>query len=136
MNDELEQQQTRDHVLRAKLPWRNEELTECGRPVSDVASTITIGSFMVRLKKYGQQRTAFTMCMTCWHTCGHQAQWSTNPVGVMHRWTERARDREGDRMTTELRAVAALIEAHRDEFDQFITDSAHVTDLAERRKAR
>jgi hypothetical protein len=123
--------QTRDHVIRASLPWHDEELTECGRRTDDVARTITIEEFMARLRKYGQQRAAFTVCMTCWHTCGHQAQWDTDPVGVMQRWTQRDK---GDRMKTELRAIAALIDAHRDEFDQFITDSAHVTDLSQRRK--
>lgn len=31
----------RDHVTRAQLPWRTDELTECGRQLNDVATDLT-----------------------------------------------------------------------------------------------
>jgi hypothetical protein len=126
-----------DHVLRDPLPWRDDHLTECGRATSDVAGNIiTVAELVARFKKYGQQRTAFTVCMTCWERARYAREWTQNPEDVLLRELQRVRDRDGSRekMRAELQAIAALIAAHREEFDMFLIDLDQTTNLAERRK--
>lgn len=108
-----------DHVIRAPLPWRSEYLTECGRELSDVAAAITADQLAARIAEHGKQRTAFTVCITCWSTASsHRETWETDPIAVLHRETQRAgatlvnprTDRPGRvTLTAELRAIAALI---------------------------
>lgn len=137
----------RDHVIRENLPWRDEQLTECGRAANDVASTITREELRARVKKHGSQRTAFTVCMTCYNTVGHAPQWADNPTGVInrergtspivyHKWEKDGNGSHAqtgphvDQISIELHAIAELIAAHRDEYDQRVTaarDSALFT---------
>jgi len=138
----------RDHVIREPLPWRDEHLTECGRPLVDVASAITCDQLRWRLKEHGQQRTAFTVCMTCYHHL--HGGWDVDPVGVIqhegHRTGQPARgfaspvgapprDRQ---LIHELHAIAKLVEAHRDEFDRLVEEERTGAEwrerLAKRRK--
>jgi hypothetical protein len=140
----------RDHVIRDSLPWRTDELTECGRAVSDVASIITKEQLVWRLKQYGQQRTAFTVCMTCFSAARDSARWETNPTGMLSRDMRRGRmmtyrdyDRTSntygvvkvDRLSAELHAIAGLIEAHREEFDERVEASKQAALFAARRRA-
>lgn len=135
-----------DHVIRASLPWRSGHLTECGRDLNDVGSAITQQQLQVRVKEHGAQRTAFTVCMTCWSTASaHRETWESDPIAVLYRETQRTggalvsprSDRpERVRLTAELRAIAALIEAHRDEFDQYIAGLAETASLDAVRNAR
>lgn len=136
----------RDHVIRAVLPWRSGELTECGRELADVASAITIEQLIGRVKEHGKQRTAFTVCMTCWNTASSHRHdtWEVDPIGVIGREAERcgmfrvyvSQTPERDQLTAELRAIEALIVAHRDEFDQYIAGLAESVDLDAARRAR
>lgn len=135
-----------DHVVRSSLPWRSESLTECGRGLNDVGSAITQQQLHERVKEYGAQRTAFTVCMTCWTTASaHRETWESDPVALLYRETQRAggalvspRSDRPERvlLTAELRAIAALIEAHRDEFDQYIVGLAETASLDAVRNAR
>jgi hypothetical protein len=144
----------RNHIIREPLPWRSELLTECGRAVDDVASTITREQLVWRVKQYGQQRTAFTVCMTCYQTVNNSPRWDTHPAQVMARYirsgiTYSEYDRttgefgpvQVDRLGAELHAIAELIAAHREEFDERVTAAseaalfAHRRRLADRRKA-
>lgn len=136
----------RDHVARATFPWRTEQLTECGRELSDVAAFISRDQLLDRIKEHGQQRTAFTVCMTCWNTAAsYKENWETNPVGVMYRETQRVGaalvaprldDPERIALTAELRAIAALIHAHPDEFTDFIIGLAQAHDIDDARRKR
>ena len=120
-------QERRDHVARSMLPWRSDALTECGRPTSDVAQVITLDELDDRIMRNGEERTVFTVCMTCWQTSSLAARWETNPVGMIAREAVRAgighrepsSQPEACRFANELRAIAALIDAHRDEFDRY-----------------
>lgn len=144
----------RDHVIRARLPWRTDDLTECGRPVEDVGSTITREQLRWRLKQYGQQRTAFTVCMTCWGVARSEDVWETNPTGMISRDMRRGRGAivyydyqrpvDGvpqqptgphvDRLSVELHAIAEMIAAHRDEFDQRVQAATQAALFADRRR--
>ena len=120
-----------DHILRPSLPWRSPDegaITECGYDASKV-KTLTRDEFFQREKELGKQRTAMLTCMTCADTARRWGTWSDDPRLALdreitwergaHYWRER-NDR-GERLKDELLAIAALIEAHRSEFDDFIT---------------
>lgn len=146
-----------DHIARSMLPWRDETdaLTECGRPVQEV-SVAPVDELRARVKRVGQARAMFTVCLTCVERHDHRGRgetWNTNPVAVIGREVERVRSvypyalrdetatetrrrAERDRFAAELKAIAALINAHRDEFDGFITGLAATNDLTERRNKR
>lgn len=128
------------------MPWRSEHLTECGRDLSDVAAAINQQQLTARIKEHGKQRTAFTVCMTCWTTASsHRETWESDPIAVLYRETQRAGAAlvspssarpERVMLTAELRAIAALIEAHRDEFDQYIAGLAETANLDAARRQR
>lgn len=126
---------TRDHIVRANLPWRERPLTECGRFTEDVKTTITRDAFLARLAKLGKQRTAFTICMTC-ATNVHRwpSTFTQNPVEAMRRevWAHKTEDQ----LTAELRAIAELIAAHPDEFYGYLTGLDSTIDLAQARRKK
>jgi hypothetical protein len=117
-----------DHIIRPLLPWRSSEgsVTECGYDASKVKA-LTREEFFQREKDLGKQRAAMITCMTCADASRRWNTWETDPCQAMAReiaWERgewyRARTDRGDRLKQELTAVAALIEAHREEFDNTI----------------
>lgn len=114
-----------DHIVRPSLPWRpagDAAITECGYDASKVKA-ITRPEFFSRLKDLGQQRTAMLTCMTCSDTARRWGTWEDDPRLALEReitWERgggyRARTDRGRRLRDELDAIAALIEAHPDEF--------------------
>jgi len=67
-------------------------------------------------------------CMTCSDTAGRWGTWEDDPRRALEReiiWEwgggYRARQDRGERLKDELLAIAALIKAHRDEFDAAVT---------------
>jgi len=116
-----------DHIIRPSLPWRLDiGITECGYDASKVKA-ITRQEFLQRFKDLGQQRCAMLMCMTCYDTCRRWGTWEDDPRKAVEReiiWEHgggyRARDDHGTRLRDELLAIAALIEAHRAEFETTI----------------
>lgn len=130
-----------DHVLRPQLPWRrgDAEITECGYEASKV-STLTRDQFKQRLKDMGQQRTAMLTCMTCSNTASRWCDWTGDPRKAMQReieWegTYRNNDR-GVRLRDELQAIAALIDAHPDEFASNVESIAQRRAWVEKKAAR
>ena len=123
-----------DHILRPQLPWRSDAgMTECGYDAAKV-STLTRDLYAARLRDMGQQRCALVTCMTCPSTYQRWAPWEDDPRRALGREIEwevgayYSRDsRRGFRLRDELQAIAALIEAHRDEF------TAHVANTEQRR---
>jgi hypothetical protein len=95
-------------------------MTECGLNAASV-KTLSRDEFFSRLKDFGRQRTALTTCMTCSDTAERHGTWNDDPRLALEReirWEVawRRTDR-GQQLRDELLAIAALIEAHRDEFD-------------------
>ena len=121
-----------DHILRPQLPWRQGgDITECGYNAEKVP-TLTREAYFARVKELGQQRAAMLTCMTCAQTAGRWSTWEDDPRQAMQReveweWQGRWYKDRGTRLRDELLALAALAEAHRDEFD------AHVAAAEERR---
>ena len=121
-----------DHVLRPRLPWRQEDLTECGRDPANLP-TITRDDLINRVRKLGQQRTVFTVCMTCWHRSAYSKPWADEPEAVLEREIQR---RKPQRLRHELTAITLLIDAHRDEFNELLNGLAGTPSLADHRRNR
>ncbi len=122
-----------DHILRPSLPWRPGEaaITECGYDASKVKA-LTRPEFFEREKALGKQRMAMMTCMTCSDTARRWGRWEDDPRLALQREIEwergqnywaRSREDRGHRLLDELSAIAALIEAHRDEFDAAVTEN-------------
>ena len=126
-----------DHIKRPNLPWREpSRVTECGLN-ADSVKTLSREDYFARLKDLGQQRTAMLTCMTCGDTARRHGTWADDPRAAVAREIEwegvrsgwgRPSDKRGVRMKDELTAIAALIEAHKDEFE------AAVHEIEERRR--
>lgn len=144
VRDEKPEKLRIDHVQRGPLPWREAELTECGLPIAD-HPVITRDTYLARLREWGQERTRFTVCRTCAHTAGNYATWEQDPVSTIKREAERcgwfpSRGDEGrDLFTRELRAFAALAEAHEEEFRGYVeglTETVSLVDFARKNRKR
>lgn len=115
-----------DHIIRPQLPWRTDAgITECGLNAAK-APTLTREEFFQRLKDMGQRRTAMMTCMTCSDTASRWGTWDDDPRKALEReiqWEARwgRRDR-GCRLRDELLAIAALVDAHYDEFHASIAE--------------
>lgn len=130
------------HIRRTPLPWRQDEgLTECGRDAAGYP-TWTRDEAVAQRARLGQSRFAMVICMTCMDRARvrYYVEQDRGLLPVLEReivrcTTKRGTD-EADRLTAELEAMVALVEAHRDEFDGYLADRAGTTSLAERRKQR
>jgi hypothetical protein len=131
-----------DHIIRPLLPWRSDGgITECGYDATKVKA-ITRAEFFQRKKDLGQQRCAMLTCMTCADTASRWESWENDPRQAMAReihWERgewRPRTDRGTRLHDELIAIAALIEAHRDEFEATITENVGRREWLEKKAAR
>jgi hypothetical protein len=123
-----------DHVARAGLPWRPEHRTECGLAPGG-RQVISRDELVAKLKREGQRRAAMTTCMTCLDTATRHQTWAQDPASAMRREIP-LYGRDLDVVNGELRAIAALINAHREEFDGFLAALAGTVRLADARTAR
>lgn len=120
------------HIERGMLPWRSERMTECGRAVD--RPTWTRGEAVAEYERLGRQQFSLAVCMTCYNTANNNPDWDHNPISCMHRHTGWGSHEE--RLTAELRAIATLIEAHRDEFDGTVAALLDASELAAKRQER
>lgn len=145
-----------DHVARQPLPWRTEaQLTECGKEIADLDPdrVITIDELFARIRRLGQMRSAYTTCMTCFEAARRNR--SDRPDGVatvareIHalRWVAGVTDLQfvqrddpiaerRRRLAIEMDAIAALVAAHREEFDGFLAGREETVSLDEQRARR
>lgn len=133
-----------DHIERPRLPWRGGDgaITECGYDASKV-KTLTRPEFIARLREFGAQRTALLTCMTCSDTARRWGTWDDDPRQALEReilWEHggrwRAREDRGDMLLFELQAAAALIAAHRAEFDATVDALRQRRDWLAKKDAR
>lgn len=131
-----------DHILRPRLPWRSPDdpaITECGYDASKV-KTLTRDEFAARLKEMGSQRAALFTCMTCSQTAQRYPTWEKDPRRALEReitWECGWRgDRRGHRLRDELMAIAALVEAHPEEFRAAIERREWLEKKAARRNTK
>lgn len=142
-----------DHITRAVLPWRmSADLTECGKAAADyVGRLVTREQAAARIKAIGQKRAAFSLCMTCADTSDrhrNKRDLTTDLVHVVARatssvdhagppYTDRSPSGqwlERQRLAAELEAIAALVEAHREEFDGYLSGREQTVSLADHRR--
>lgn len=128
------------HILRPTLPWRLASTkTECGRGLDDVKAAVPVDEAAAIWKRHGATRAAFLLCSTCTSTVRRHAGWAgrpgqdESPALVLQREITYSDNRVLD---GELRAIGALVAAHRTEFDDYLAGLAETTDLGERRAAR
>src|ERR1041384_7038226 len=128
-----------DHIMRPRLPWRPSEaaLTECGYDASKV-KTITREEHLLRTKNYGRQRTAMLTCMTCMQTAERWSTWEEDPRDAVAReiqWESGPfRKPRGTRLLDELVTIAALIQAHPDEFQRLLVVTQQRREWNERKE--
>lgn len=142
-----EEKVRRDHVARPPLPWRpDERITECGRRADSVETVIEADQLEWRIRNWGRQRTAFTVCMTCSERARYSPKFDVDPVEVIAREGRRTggaiyqRERANDHLhrellAHELRAMVELVAEHRDEFLTRLAASQDRAAFARRRQA-
>ena len=132
-----------EHVARPNLPWRTDRFTLCGEDGGHVSSLLSLADLDARIQRDGNASTAAITCRTCWD--GREtALWESNPIGVIAREAVRAgigsrepsARPEARRFVNELRAIAALIEAHHGEFDGYRTALDATTNLTDHRRRK
>lgn len=134
-----------DHVTRPPLPWRTDaHVTECGKPLDQLVA---------RVQELGQKRAAYSTCMTCWETASRHRSDRRDLVRTLRREIEALRyvplgfiaepatkactlDQRRRRLDSELEALGALVDAHREEFDGYLAGKAQTASLADRRRSR
>ncbi len=125
-----------DHIARVSLPWvANMGLTECGLAAASYP-TVSRAAYLSRLKEMGEQRASLFTCMTCAQTARHHKTWDEDPVSAVARECGYMGLGGGPRtedFRRELLALAALIEVHRDEFDEYVAGLRAVVKLDEHR---
>lgn len=141
IRDEKPEKLSIDHVARGQLPWRAAELTECGLPVAN-HPVITRDSYFARIREWGKQRTRFTVCGSCASTAANYKPWAEDPISTIRReaercgWFARPGDEGRDLFARELRALAALVEAHPEEFADYLQGLTETLSLDAARQAR
>lgn len=124
-----------DHIIRPAVPWRTVAYTECGLP-TEAHPVVDRAEAEKRWKTLGKQRAAMTLCMTCMTTANRWPEtFEQNPSQALYREFYGGRV-QGSRFDDELRALAALVEAHRDEFEGFMAGIGETVSLADRRRSR
>lgn len=133
------------HIERSNLPWHDERKTECGLDPRGVP-TWTRDEAIAQAHKLGRQRFSLFCCMTCTNTVERHSTWDKDPASCLVRYAERNTLRhsryrpnesaEADRFAAELRAIAAMIEQHRDEFDERVAGLLGTASLDKARTAK
>lgn len=131
------------HIERSNLPWHDERKTECGLDPRGVP-TWTRGEAIAQARKLGRQRFSLFCCMTCTGTVERHSTWEQDPASCLVRFAERntlrgsryQQNRQAERFAAELRAIAAMIEQHRDEFDERVSGLLDAASLDKARDAK
>lgn len=93
-------------------------------------------------KRLGQVRFGLVTCMTCMDRANvrYRAEVDGGVLAVLGREIQRVsysrHTEERDRLLTELTAITALIEAHRDEFDAYLDGVAASSSLDDARRKK
>lgn len=122
-----------DHVRRPDFPWRDGKLTECNRSIDDVRRVITRDELEQRVKNLGVIRARYVTCQVCLENVTRWPTWEADPVGCMGR--QYYGGRRDQQLTDELRALAALVKAHPEEFQEYLAALGNTTSLADKRNA-
>lgn len=120
------------HIERPPLPWQTYRLTECGHDIAEFAEVLSRDEAVRQHKAMGHQRFGLITCMSCIGTANRWTTWDEDPVQRMGREFYMGRaPKAGDRFRRELLAIAALVDAHREEFDEMVEGLTEVGSLAD-----
>lgn len=150
-----------DHIARSALPWRTApHLTECGKDVAGLGSRVVSRAVIeARIRDVGKMRAAYSTCMTCVSTASRHAprQHGDEHLNAITReisalayarppreapsggpgdehdqwlWTRRKQ------LVAEVEAIVALVQAHPDEFQGYLSGLGETVSLADRRTAK
>jgi hypothetical protein len=124
-----------EHVRRVPLPWRDINLTECGRTPGE--HTISRDELLTKVRRQGQKRALLSTCITCYETARRWPGWDISPVSAIYREAQTVNCFDLDpsgQFHDELRAIALLINANRAEFDQILAGLQDTVSLGKRRR--
>jgi len=128
------------HVRRTDLPWRQATHTNCGREIAELAPDRVISHSEARAKvnRMGKQRAAMFLCMTCAGRWYVTPEWDDDPVGRMYAECQKFVNRSDSEniVAHELRAIAMLIAAHRDEFNEAVAGLSGAVSLTAARATK
>lgn len=129
------------HIARTPLPWRESGKTVCGKLIAQYADglVMSLEDAAAMSRSMGKQRFALVICMTCAHNANRWTRWEDNPVARMEREvTGGAFGKREPIFDHELRSIADLIAAHREEFDARVESYANgdVVTIADLRRKR
>jgi hypothetical protein len=127
----------RVHILRQAPPWRALApgavlYTECGRPGGAVTA-LTRQETADRIRQEGRAAVEETVCGTCRDRTDATAPWDTEPGQVLTRDLASA---AAGQAIIELRALAALAQAHPAQFAELVTGIRDTADLHRQRQRR
>ena len=126
------------HIERPNLPWRSDRKTECGLDADRHPTWTREEAFSVKAD-LGSRRFMMLSCMTCASTADRHTTWEEDPASCITRHASRMGTRYGKPDTErrlfadELRAIAALVEYHREEFDALVRSLQGVVYLKDRK---
>lgn len=110
------------HLLRVRLPWSTTDKTECGKDPEQFKRVCSRADAVRRWKEIGQGRAQYEFCMTCVQTANRHPEFKDQPVAATKRgsyWMTEAHDA---RAVAELRAVALVLDTHREEFEAAVEE--------------
>lgn len=103
------------HVRRPDLPWRVSDVTECNLSTDAVADLIDRPTCLALIANVGMPAASETVCTRCLTTTMRWPDFDTDPVGALGR--EFYGPSQHPQLNVELRALAALVDACRPDFD-------------------
>lgn len=116
------------HIVRVRLPWNTTDRTECGKDPEQFRRVVSRGEAVRRWKEVGATRARYEFCMTCVDTANRWPSFNDDPVEASKRgatW----RTGHDDLTSAELRAVALVLDSHRDEFEAVVGDLLSVAPI-------
>jgi hypothetical protein len=115
------------HLPRACPPWAAQGRTVCGRSYNDVQVVLPWDEAQALVRKIGRRRAEFLFCQTCLSMHGSRmaspARWEQYPDQVVQDYAQRSSWRstaDGEQTRAELRGLALLVAAHREEFEGYV----------------
>lgn len=127
------------HILRAVPPYRRygpsrAAYTECGRQASARCETITRAEAAARIREHGRAAMVAQVCVTCARRSDAYSgiDWEDNPAALVARDADSSTELH-ELIVDELRAMAALVAAHPEEFTRELAHLAFLRVGAGRR---
>lgn len=122
------------HVRRPGLPWREPDRTECGRPLWTTKGEKLIDRTQALdlIRDSGLETARHELCWPCVDSAARTPEWGADPVRALLRELTGSGGPDPE-LAGDLRALAELVNRHREEFDSLREGLDSVVDLASRR---